>query len=241
MGSSYFYLEFLLAWASILREKGFQNPAVFALEYTLVPDAVFPTQYHQAIAGYDHVLSVAGDPSRICVGGDSAGGTLVLSLLLHLGSKPDLVAQRPAYATLISPWTTLVSPKNRNTKSDYLNAESLHQYGRQYAGTAMNLGDPLVSPGTCGDEEWWGRSVPTNGMMILYGSEEVFGPDIRHLATTLKANKAKAPVDLVVENGGIHAWPVVELFLGEGAKARRKGLDQIAQAMWERCGEKVLL
>lgn len=43
MGSSYFYLEFLLTWLSVLKSSGgFQNPAILSLEYTLVPDACYP-------------------------------------------------------------------------------------------------------------------------------------------------------------------------------------------------------
>jgi acetyl esterase/lipase len=82
MGSSFFYMEFLLAWVSLLKEAGYRNPALFALDYSLVPDAVFPTQLQETLAGYQYVLSIAQNPSRICVGGDSAGATLILSFLL---------------------------------------------------------------------------------------------------------------------------------------------------------------
>jgi hypothetical protein len=68
MGSSYFYLEFLLSWLSLLCEAGYSNPAIFALEYTLVPDASFPTQLCDTIAGYRHVLSVARRPGDYLLG-----------------------------------------------------------------------------------------------------------------------------------------------------------------------------
>ena len=43
MGSSYFYLEFLLTWLSVLKiHGGFRNPAILSLEYTLVPDSSYP-------------------------------------------------------------------------------------------------------------------------------------------------------------------------------------------------------
>lgn len=54
MGSCYFYLEFLLAWVSLLKEAGYRNPAIFSLEYTLVPDAVYPAQLEQTVTGYVH-------------------------------------------------------------------------------------------------------------------------------------------------------------------------------------------
>lgn len=85
MGSVHFYLEILLAWHSLLAKSGYQNPCIFALEYSLVPEKTFPTQARETMHGYRHVLSVAGDPQKVVVSGDSAGGTLVLSLLLEIG------------------------------------------------------------------------------------------------------------------------------------------------------------
>src|SRR4051812_48076019 len=124
MGSSYFYLEFLLAWVSLLKQAGYRNPALLALEYSLVPDAVYPTQLQETFAGYEHALSVVENPARVCVAGDSAGATLILSLLLYLGDHSEYRHRLPGLAVLISPWPVLVSDKNRDTQSDYLNSET---------------------------------------------------------------------------------------------------------------------
>ncbi|KAI9875103.1 MAG: hypothetical protein M1830_008876 [Pleopsidium flavum] len=234
MGSSYFYLEFLLAWISLLKDAGYRNPALFALEYTLVPDAIYPTQLQQTLTGYDHVLSIVGDASRICVGGDSAGATLILSLLLHIANSPNCDQRRPGLATLISPWATLVSPRNRNTPSDYLNAESLQLYGSQYAGSKAALNDPLVSPGTCKDTGWWLRASPSRGFFIMYGSEEVFGPETRSLIQLLKDSGCH--VDFQEEQGSIHAWPVATLFLSDSKAERKKGLVNITATICELMG-----
>jgi len=76
MGSSYFYLEFLIAWLSLLKSSGFHNPAIFALEYTLVPDQAYPVQLQQALSAYKNICA-NHDPARIVVSGDSAGATLI--------------------------------------------------------------------------------------------------------------------------------------------------------------------
>lgn len=164
MGSSYFYLEFLLAWSSLLRDSGkFRNPAIFALEYSLVPDESYPTQLHETFAGYKYVLSVTDDPSKICVSGDSAGATLILGLLLHIARpniiKPDptivsVHTETPAMAVLISPWTTLDSPQDKNTSNDYLDADNMHRYAHQHAGSRASVSDPSISPGVCRDLDW---------------------------------------------------------------------------------------
>lgn len=229
MGSGYFYLEFLVAWVSILKGAGYHNPAIFAMEYSLVPDSVYPTQLQQTVAGYMHVCSIAEEPSRVCVGGDSAGATLTLSLLLHLAQTPNHEKFRPGYATLISPWPTLVSSKNQDTASDYLNANSLHLYGRQYAISEANLNDPLVSPGVCKDTSWWARASPIAGFGVLFGSEEVFSSEIKDLVTLLR--NSGSDVCVREEPGSIHAWPVVALFLSNTQVERQKGLKELTSML----------
>ena len=243
MGSSYFYLEFLLAWITLLKVSGgFRNPAIFALEYTLVPDTSYPIQLQQAIAGYRHVLSITQDSSRICVSGDSAGGTLILSLLLHLAkgtkSKRELPnpsgmsSAVPGMAVLISPWVTLISAQDKNTPSDYLDADNLHSYAWQYASARICIDDPLISPGSCKDLEWWRKASPSKGLFISYGSEEVFAPEIRDLVRLL--DQSGVWVQAQEERGGIHAWPVAALFLSSTRKERQKGLMMIVRKIRER-------
>lgn len=238
MGSSHFYLEFLLTWLSVLVSSGYKNPAIFALEYTLVPDAAYPTQLNEAAKAYEHVLSIARGPSTVCVSGDSAGATLILSLLLHLGSKetdgPSSHGRlpKPTLAVLISPWVTLVSPRHVNTESDYLDAHQLEQYGRQFAGSNISAEDPLVSPGCCQDIAWWRRSSPSGGIFITYGTEEIFAAEIEELARVLQ--KAGVIVGTEAEAGGIHAWPVASLFLSSSRSKRLKGLTAITTEIRKR-------
>ncbi len=225
MGSSYFYLEFLLMWVSLLKTAGYRNPAIFALEYSLVPDATYPVQVEQTLAGYEYVCSITGDASRVCVGGDSAGGTLILSLLLRIAISENY-EMRPGYATLISPWPTLVSSQNRDTASDYLNVDSLHLYGRQYASSEENLQDPLVSPGMCKDNRWWAKASPVAGFCILLGSEEVFGPETRDLIALLR--RSGCFVAVREEPGAVHAWPIATMFLSD-TEERQKGLKDLTK------------
>ncbi|KAF2426586.1 alpha/beta-hydrolase [Tothia fuscella] len=229
MGSSYFYMEFLIAWVQLLRESGFQNPAFFSLEYTLVPDSAYPKQLHETFAGYQHVLSTVGESSRICVGGDSAGATLMLSLLLHLADHNSYRNRLPGMGIMISPWVTIVSENNQNTESDYLDANSLETYGRQYLGLKVSEDDPLASPGKCKDLTKWLRASPTRGWTFLYGSEEVLAPETRDLIAMLK--KAGASLEVYEELGSIHAWPVVSLYLGQTRNERLHGLQDIVRSI----------
>lgn len=235
MGSAFFYLEFLLAWVSLLKDEGgYENPALFALDYTLVPEATYPTQVQQTLSGYKYVLSLVDDSAQICVSGDSAGATLILSLLLCLSDYTTLRNRMPGLAVIISPWAVIISPKNRNTSSDYLNAESLRLYGSQYVGTKARPSDSLVSPGCCKDFSWWKRASPSQGWFFVYGSEEVFAPETRDLVSLLKeAGKRQdgASVEVHEEPMWIHAWPVVKLFLCNSQEDRQSGLKSIVRVM----------
>lgn len=222
MGSSFFYIEFLMAWVTLLQEAGYVNPAILALEYTLVPDATYPRQIHQTLAGYEYVLSVARDPSRVVVAGDSAGATLILSTLLHMSEEVGSKSRKPGLGVLISPWVTIISEQNRNTASDYLNADSLHLYGSQYLGKKTSESDPVASPGECKDAERWRKASPSQGWLVQFGSEEVLGPETRDLIGLLQKSAISVEVDEA--QGGIHAWPVATLYLGESRDARLKGL-----------------
>lgn len=229
MGSAFFYLEPCLVLASLLK-RHYRNPAIFALEYSLVPDAAYPTQLNQTVAGYEYALSrISNDASRICVAGDSAGATLVLSLLLHMAGSPDFEKRRPAYCTLISPWVTLVSEQNRDTASDYLNADTLHTYGSQYASTTEALLNPLVSPGRCKDLELWAKAAPLNGMCITYGSEEILAHETRDLIVKLR--KSGVPVRSREEPGAIHAWAIASLFLEDSLEQRTSGMRELTAAI----------
>jgi acetyl esterase/lipase len=142
MGSSYFYIEFLMAWITLLKASGkCSNPALVAPDYSLVPHATYPTQADQTLMGWKFVLSLMNDRAgRICVSGDSAGATLILSLLLFLPTNSER-NELPGMAVLISPWITILSEQNRNTTSDYLDEDSLWLHGSQYLGKSIELGE----------------------------------------------------------------------------------------------------
>lgn len=279
MGSCYFYLEFLLAWLHLLRvhrRKTFTNPAVLALDYTLVPEETYPRQLWEVVSAYRWLLNKArqtsGEPlksvaQRVCISGDSAGSTLSLSLLLKLAtsnSNPTSeVPPPPAFATLISPWPTLVSHLHAQTTSDYLNTTSLHLYARQYIGDVSATGqetnplldirtlrtknessyltDPIASPGTCKDATAWRKAWPSHGWHWIFGQEETLGEDARALLRFLKEDvkqmNGKGDTTVTEQEQQVHAWPVVQLFLGEGEEERLGGLRRIVDVMVDAMSE----
>ncbi|KAH9240435.1 hypothetical protein K456DRAFT_1746225 [Colletotrichum gloeosporioides 23] len=76
---------------------------VFAPEYRLAPQFPFPCGLQDCLAAYLYLLTVQ-DPSTIVLAGDSAGGGMVLSMMVILR---DQGIPLPAGAILISPWVDL--------------------------------------------------------------------------------------------------------------------------------------
>ncbi|XP_053714725.1 neutral cholesterol ester hydrolase 1-like isoform X1 [Synchiropus splendidus] len=72
------------------------DAVVLSVDYRLAPEAVFPDQYHDALAASraflsDEVLQrYAVDPDRVCVSGDSAGGNLAAAVAQKLGSEDGI-------------------------------------------------------------------------------------------------------------------------------------------------------
>jgi acetyl esterase/lipase len=243
MGSSYFYLEFLLAWhETMCKHPGFPNPAIIAVEYTLVPDETYPKQLNEVVAAYNYTAHLMEDRYRdICFAGDSAGATLILSLLLHVGLQNTTErvhgvtratqSRRPGFCVLISPWPTLSSDLHENTKSDYLNAETLELYGERYLGHGVPAGDlEVASPGLCTSSAYWARASPSNGYMIIYGTEEVLAKDAKALIKKLIS--ARCDVYTVGQTSMVHAWPVAALYLADTPDRRLNSIRRIVDGMY---------
>lgn len=82
------------------------DAVVMSVDYRLAPDAVFPDQWHDALAASRAFLSAellqryGIDPERVCVSGDSAGGNLAAAVAQELGSDSSLKVKFKAQALI---------------------------------------------------------------------------------------------------------------------------------------------
>jgi len=117
LGSAVMWMEFYQNIINNLKAKG-KRARIFSLEYTYSTQKPFPQQQHEMAAAYTYLLEkLKIRPNTIFLGGDSAGGNLVLSTLFANREWP-----LPAGLLLISPWVHLV--RDINSKNHNLDDQS---------------------------------------------------------------------------------------------------------------------
>ena len=136
---------------SILRPVANRAEAiVVAVDYRLAPEHRFPAAFDDAwtatkwVSG--HAAELGGDPRRVAVMGDSAGGNLaaaIASMARDVG-HPDLALQVLLYPVVDEEFT---SPSMIENASGYLlETERMRWFFRQYLNDAADGDDWRVSP-----------------------------------------------------------------------------------------------
>ncbi|KAF0100934.1 MAG: alpha/beta hydrolase domain-containing protein [Rhodospirillaceae bacterium] len=124
--------------------------AVFHVDYRLAPEARFPGAFDDVVAALQWVAangaSVGIDPTRLAIGGDSAGGNLAaaVSIWARDHGGPKLLMQLLAY-----PVTDAVARTDsyRHFEDGYgLNAVTMEWFFDHYAPDRTSRGDWRVSP-----------------------------------------------------------------------------------------------
>ncbi|OQR80725.1 alpha/beta hydrolase [Achlya hypogyna] len=183
---------------------------VFSLDYTLAPEARYPTQINEAIAAYTF-LATNFPTHPIVLMGDSAGGNLVLALTLSLKAKD---VRPPAGAVLISPWSNpnvsdFAPSYTQAITTDYVHVKPLLRHMDAYLpldATDAIFKDPLVAP-VHGD---FAGCCP---MLLHYGGKEAFFDDCAQLATVLK--QQEVPLTVEIEPLAPHISPILGTLFGE--------------------------
>lgn len=102
-GGAYFFGSVDMHRYQMQRHARKLKARVFAPDYRLSPQFPFPCGLQDCLAAYLYLLTVQ-EPNTIVLAGDSAGGGMVVSMLVVLR---DQGIPLPAGAVLISPWCDL--------------------------------------------------------------------------------------------------------------------------------------
>jgi len=126
------------------------NARVFSVDYRLSPEYPYPIPLADCEAAFNWVKDNAQDlgvnPTRVSVGGDSAGGNL--SAALCIKRQQEEVAL-PKAQLLIYPVTDLNFPfssMDEMAESFLLTKEYMYWFREQYLTNEAQVSDPLVSP-----------------------------------------------------------------------------------------------
>lgn len=190
----------------------------FSLDYRLAPEHPCPAAIDDALAAFDWLVASGAPPNEIYVGGDSAGGGLALAMMQALKERGSAL---PGGAFLISPWTDLTASGASISENDerdaMFTADSIRRGGAKYAGQ-LPLDDPRVSP-------LYGRFEGLPRLYVCASKAEVLRDDSIRMAE--KARTAGVSVDLHVEEGLVHIWPIFAPFVPESLRTIRQIADFI--------------
>jgi len=181
-----------------------------AVGYRLAPEHPFPAAIEDARSAYRFLLDQGVAPSKIAIGGDSAGGGLTLALMT---SVRDARQPLPACAWLVSPWVDLrmtgASLAEKAAIDPLISKPYLEELASAYLAGA-DPANPLVSP----------LNADLAGLpplLVQAGSAETLLDDAVRIAR--RAGAVDVRVNLEIWPHMIHAWHLWAAQLEAGRRA----------------------
>ena len=178
-------------------------------DYRLAPENPFPAGLDDCIEVYSWLLQQNYKSENIIVGGESAGGTLTLSLLLALKDKKIAL---PKAAFSISPVTDLrclADSFKYNAKNDIAPLGSWDIWTKYYI-SESNPTDALLSP-------LFGNYAGIPPLYICVGTHEIHLNDCENVAIIAKEHGVN--VTLKKWERMVHAFPILSPLFPEAKKA----------------------
>ena len=138
------------------RLRDYTGAAILSIEYRLAPEAPFPAALEDAIAATRwaarNAKSLGGDPARLALAGDSAGGNLAAAVAQALRSEVALGAQLLLYPGLDSTGLRSGEASQRFPSHEafatgyFLTLERMKWYADRYVPNEDDRSDPRASP-----------------------------------------------------------------------------------------------
>lgn len=129
---------------------------IVSVHYRRAPETRFPGAFDDSFAALcwvgEHAAELGGDPARIAVAGDSAGGNLSASMAVH---ARDHGGPKLCFQLLIYPAVDFAgeyASASENAEGPFLTTETMHWFEAQFLGQPASeadratLVDPRLSP-----------------------------------------------------------------------------------------------
>jgi len=183
---------------------------VYMPDYRLAPEHQFPAPIDDTLRAYEWLLEQNIAASKIAFAGESAGGAMVVSVMVAAKSKG---LPLPAVGSSISPWANLehtgASMSNREGLDPLNSKPVLDILARAFLGDTL-ANHPLASP-------VFADVTGLPPILVQIGENELMLSDAMRLASHLADNRVR--VNLEVWPGMFHAWHFYAAILAEGHQA----------------------
>jgi acetyl esterase len=198
---------------------------VVAVDYRLAPECKFPAAVDDSMAVLRwlalHAPEIGGDPTRLAVGGDSAGGNLaaVCSILVRDDGYPKLAHQLLIYpCTAPEPET---SSHHRFAEGYLLTRNTITWFYKQYVRSPREFNDFRFAPLVAKDLS----SLPP-ALVLVAGYDPLRDEGVDYAKRLIEAGNR---VTLVNYESMIHGF----YLMGGVIDAARRAISQSAQALKE--------
>ncbi len=202
---------------------------VVAVDYRLAPEAQFPAAVDDSWAALEWVAgnaeSLGGDPGRIAVGGDSAGGSLaaVMSLLARDAGGPKLAFQLLIYPAVDMDFSR---PSIEDNADGYvLTKDHMIWFRGHYLRSDADRADFRASPLLASDHS----DLPP--ALVITAEFDPLRDEGRDYAETLQA--AAVPTTLSNYEGQVHVFFQLSPILDGGRRAVNEACAWLREAFGE--------
>lgn len=195
--------------------------AVFCVAYTLAPEAVYPTQLGQSVEALRYVLSLPGrSPSKVLLGGDSAGGNLVVAVLSHVSGhphpqsnivKPLELSEKLFGGVAIAPWTSSDDSRFASMRQfenrDIVGPVPAHYWINCYKGHKGAIADDEYIVPELATSSWW-SNAKISSLLIVAGEHEGLRDSIVSWCEKFRTGAANVDFKFVLGKHEVHDAPL---------------------------------
>jgi acetyl esterase/lipase len=181
----------------------------YLYEYRLAPEHPFPAALDDSVKIYEQLLIMGKKAENIIIAGESAGGGLVLAILLALKEKKIPL---PKAAVAISPWTDLTCSSQSYTSKNKVSLAPLNSwlvFSKHYIGNDK-ADNPFISP-------LFGDLTGLPPIFINSGEDDELYEDGEKFY--LKAKQAGNDIIFIAGKGMIHCYPLLAPMFKEATEA----------------------